>query len=125
MTNSHVRLNVKQRFTFFILIPFSRSQMPPGRREMYNFPQESLECTQVRYLTQSFTKNQLLLLQTNSRLISFNPQPLLNRRKRLTKVDVQPVEGWRGFEHNNAILETILRKILLKLGKQRKGNGTD
>jgi len=34
---------------------------------MYNFPQESLECT----------------------------QPLLNRRKRLTKVDVQPVEGWR------------------------------
>ena len=62
---------------------------------MYNFPQESLECTQVRYLIQSFTKNQLLLLQTNSQLISFFPQPLLNRRKRLTKVDVQPVEGWR------------------------------
>ena len=62
---------------------------------MYNFPQESLECTQVRYLIQSFTKNQLLLLQTNSQLISINPQPLLNRRKRLTKVDVQPVEGWR------------------------------
>ena len=32
---------------------------------------------------------------TNSQLISINPQPLLNRRKRLTKVDVQPVEGWR------------------------------
>ena len=64
---------------------------------MYNFPQESLECTQVRYLPiQSFTKNQLLLLQqTNSQSISINPQPLLNRRKRLTKVDVQPVEGWR------------------------------
>merc|ERR1719433_1261998 len=47
--------------------PGPQRQMPPGRREMYNFPQESLECT----------------------------QPLLNRRKRLTKVDVQPVEGWR------------------------------
>merc|ERR1719234_1147049 len=47
--------------------PGPQRQMPPGRREMYNFPPESLECT----------------------------QPLLNRRKRLTKVDVQPVEGWR------------------------------
>lgn len=34
---------------------------------MYNFPPDSLECT----------------------------QPLLQRRKRLTKLDVQPVEGWR------------------------------
>merc|ERR1719450_1879456 len=47
--------------------PGPQRQMLPGRREMYNFPPESLECT----------------------------QPLLNRRKRLTKVDVQPVEGWR------------------------------
>ena len=42
-------------------------QMPPGRREAYNFPVDSLEQT----------------------------QPLLMRRKKLTKVDVQPVEGWR------------------------------
>lgn len=43
------------------------SQMAPGRREAYNFPLDSLEQT----------------------------QPLLIRRKKLTKVDVQPVEGWR------------------------------
>ena len=42
---------------------------------MYNFPQESLECTQVRHLIQSFTKNQLLLLQTNSQLIFFSAAP--------------------------------------------------
>lgn len=42
-------------------------QMGPGRREMYNFPMESLECT----------------------------QPLLNKRKKLAKTDVQPVDGWR------------------------------
>ena len=42
---------------------------------MYNFPQESLECTQVRSLIQSFTKNQLLLLQTNKQLISFSEAP--------------------------------------------------
>ena len=41
--------------------------MPPGRRELYNFPPDSLECT----------------------------QPLLQRRKKLTKLDAQPVEGWR------------------------------
>jgi len=41
--------------------------MPAGRREAYNFPLDSLEQT----------------------------QPLLIRRKKLTKVDVQPVEGWR------------------------------
>merc|ERR1719282_430550 len=41
--------------------------MAPGRREAYNFPLDSLEQT----------------------------QPLLIRRKKLTKVDVQPVEGWR------------------------------
>jgi len=41
--------------------------MAPGRREAYNFPLDSLEQT----------------------------QPLLLRRKKLTKVDVQPVEGWR------------------------------
>merc|ERR1719282_1221663 len=41
--------------------------MAPGRREAYNFPVDSLEQT----------------------------QPLLMRRKKLTKVDVQPVEGWR------------------------------
>ena len=42
-------------------------QMAPGRREIYNFPIDSLEST----------------------------QPLLMKRKKLTKVDVQPVEGWR------------------------------
>merc|ERR1719189_1687300 len=42
-------------------------QMAPGRREIYNFPMDSLEST----------------------------QPLLMKRKKLTKVDVQPVEGWR------------------------------
>merc|ERR1719319_1088077 len=47
--------------------PGPMRQMPPGRRELYNFPPDSLECT----------------------------QPLLHRRKRLTKLDVQPVEGWR------------------------------
>ena len=41
--------------------------MGPGRREIYNFPVDSLEST----------------------------QPLLMKRKKLTKVDVQPVEGWR------------------------------
>merc|ERR1719189_2985473 len=41
--------------------------MAPGRREIYNFPMDSLEST----------------------------QPLLMKRKKLTKVDVQPVEGWR------------------------------
>lgn len=41
--------------------------MAPGRREIYNFPIDSLEST----------------------------QPLLMKRKKLTKVDVQPVEGWR------------------------------
>ena len=41
--------------------------MGPGRREMYNFPMESLECT----------------------------QPLLSKRKKLNKMDVQPVDGWR------------------------------
>ena len=41
--------------------------MAPGRREVYNFPIDSLEST----------------------------QPLLMKRKKLTKVDVQPVEGWR------------------------------
>ena len=41
--------------------------MAPGRREAYNFPVDSLEQT----------------------------QPLLMRRKKLTKIDVQPVEGWR------------------------------
>jgi len=44
-----------------------RQMGPGGRREMYNFPHDSLEVT----------------------------QPLLNKRKKLTKVDVQPVEGWR------------------------------
>lgn len=41
--------------------------MGPGRREIYNFPVESLEST----------------------------QPLLLKRKKLNKTDVQPVEGWR------------------------------
>lgn len=41
--------------------------MAPGRREMYNFPVDSLECT----------------------------QPLMLKRKKLNKCDVQPVEGWR------------------------------
>ena len=41
--------------------------MGPGRREMYNFPHDCVEST----------------------------QPLLIKRKRLNKLDVQPVEGWR------------------------------
>jgi len=41
--------------------------MGPGRREMYNFPLESIECT----------------------------QPLLCKRKKLNKMEVQPVDGWR------------------------------
>ena len=93
MTNSHVRLNPKQKLTFFhsdlILsdAPWEAGdvQLPPG---VFGVHTSKISYSIIyKEPTFAFTNKQTINL--------FSPQPLLNRRKRLTKVDVQPVEGWR------------------------------